>query len=106
MIQISAADLDSGMNSEIIYQLGYGDPMNSFRIQSSTGIISVASVLDREMVIIIQKEIILKILTFKSVFLKIPYYTLEIIATDKGSPPKSTSCLVQIQILDVNGKFY
>jgi protocadherin Fat 1/2/3 len=81
VIQISAADLDSGLNSEIKYQFGYGDPMNSFRIHPSSGVIFVASALDREM---------------------IPYYTLEIIATDQGSPSKSSSCLVEVQILDVN----
>lgn len=48
--QIQAADLDSGVNSQITYELGSGDRLKHFQIDSSKGIITVASALDREMV--------------------------------------------------------
>ncbi len=53
--QIQAADLDSGLNSRITYQLGTGDRMKHFKIDPSNGIVSVASTLDREMVRIFYK---------------------------------------------------
>lgn len=49
-LQIQAADLDSGSNSKITYQLGAGDRLKHFQIDPSKGIITVASALDREMV--------------------------------------------------------
>lgn len=49
-MQIQAADLDSGVNSRISYQLGTGDRMKHFKIDAHNGIVSVASALDREMV--------------------------------------------------------
>lgn len=49
VIQVTATDIDSGINSLIRYKLGNGDRMNNFQIDSN-GVISVASALDREMV--------------------------------------------------------
>jgi len=83
-LQISAADLDSGINSLLRYEIGNGDPMKNFAINATSGMISVASVLDREMVEV---------------------YTIEVIATDSGAPPRSSSTVVEINILDVNVRF-
>ena len=55
--------------------------MKNFVINSTSGMISVASVLDREMA---------------------ELYTLEVIATDSGTPPKSSSTLIEIHIDDIN----
>ncbi|XP_035710399.1 fat-like cadherin-related tumor suppressor homolog isoform X3 [Folsomia candida] len=81
VIQIQAADLDSGVNSRISYQLGTGDRMKHFKIDAHNGIVSVASALDREM---------------------ISHYSLEVWAVDAGTPPLSSSTHVEIYVLDCN----
>jgi hypothetical protein len=48
--QVTATDLDSGINGEITYNISSGNDYGHFMINSSTGIISVSRRLDREMV--------------------------------------------------------
>lgn len=58
-----------------------GDPDRDFHLHTSTGALSTSRGLDRET----KAE-----------------YTLEIVATDRGSPALSTTVTVEIKVLDVN----
>ena len=42
--------MDSGLNAAIVYSIVRGDQMEHFSINSNTGVISVVTALDREMV--------------------------------------------------------
>lgn len=58
-----------------------GDPHGDFQLGTSTGALSTSRTLDRET----RAE-----------------YTLEVVATDRGSPALSTTVTVQVKVLDVN----
>ncbi|KAK6975336.1 cadherin-related tumor suppressor, partial [Biomphalaria glabrata] len=80
VIIVSATDSDEGMNSQIIYNLA--DNMGSkFTIHPSTAQISTAVSLDREVDFM---------------------YTLTVIATDQGIPPRSASVQVIVMVGDDN----
>lgn len=79
LVTVEAFDLDSGSNSEIVFTL---DPPNGqFFLNSTLGQLSVAQSLDREL---------------------FAGYNLTVVATDRGSPPLSTSVTVRITVLDLN----
>ncbi|ETN76935.1 cadherin domain protein [Necator americanus] len=81
VLSVFARDLDSGENGEIIYSLGEGDGHDYLSINSRSGVIQTAAPLDRE---------------------TLPLIRLDVIATDKGEPPRQSSALVEIGITDVN----
>ncbi|XP_072351783.1 protocadherin Fat 4 isoform X2 [Scyliorhinus torazame] len=80
LIQVTATDLDEGANSQIRYHITHGN-LNDFRIDSVTGVVSVAKQLDREAK---------------------PSYSLIVQATDRGSSPQSAKAVVNIDLSDVN----
>ncbi|KAG5330656.1 FAT protein, partial [Acromyrmex charruanus] len=81
VIQVKAYDADTPpYNDQVRYFLKEGDT-DLFRINASTGDISLLRPLDRELV---------------------PEYTLTVSAMDTGSPPLTGSGIVRIVVLDVN----
>lgn len=82
VVQISATDLDIGLNGRVKYMLSEKDAEDgSFVIDSTSGIIRTNKVIDRETVAV---------------------YHLNAIAVDKGTPSMSSSVEVQIRLEDVN----
>lgn len=86
VLSVVANDLDSRENGRVLYNIRSGDRQEQFTINSNTGVVSVSSMsdakgLDREM---------------------ISSYVLEIEAADHGTPVKSSTVLVNIDIADVN----
>uniref|UniRef100_A0A663EX87 Cadherin domain-containing protein n=1 Tax=Aquila chrysaetos chrysaetos TaxID=223781 RepID=A0A663EX87_AQUCH len=80
LIQVFATDGDEGTNGQVRYAIVSGDANNEFRIDSVTGVITVAKPLDRE---------------------KKPSYTLTVQSADR-TPLQSTTVKVIINILDEN----
>lgn len=81
VVQVFASDADDGTNGQIRFSISGGNADNDFRIDSVTGMISVARQLDRE--------------TRSS-------YSLVVQATDRGSSPRSDRATVNVVLLDVN----
>ncbi|KAM4619841.1 protocadherin-16 [Polymixia lowei] len=78
---LKATDPDSGPSGELEYRITAGDPDGDFQLQASTGALSTSRALDRE---------------------RKSRYTLEVVATDRGSPALSSSVTVEVGVLDVN----
>ena len=79
---MTAADDDSGMNSQIDYFITSGNQPPAFDINPpSTGIVKTNIPLDREVR---------------------DNYRLEITARDRGSPARSSTVVMRIQVIDVN----
>ena len=82
VIRINAVDLDGGDNGRITYTLLNGDRHQQFRIDSSTGLLTVGAQLDREL---------------------IASYQLEVEARDNGTPTSlASTVLVSVEIGDSN----
>ncbi|XP_061575005.1 protocadherin Fat 1a isoform X2 [Cololabis saira] len=82
IIQINAADPDSKSSDKLSYRITSGNPQGFFAINTKTGLVTTTSrKLDREQ----QDE-----------------HILEITITDHGTPPKSTTVRVIVQVLDEN----
>ncbi|XP_064099968.1 fat-like cadherin-related tumor suppressor homolog isoform X2 [Macrobrachium nipponense] len=81
VIQISASDVDAGINSLVRYSISDGNDEHCFHIDQDTGIITVLKKLDRE---------------------KIGEYDLQVSARDLGSPPNTAVTQVKITVTDVN----
>ncbi|XP_064191064.1 protocadherin Fat 1a isoform X3 [Anguilla rostrata] len=81
IILISASDADSGFNGKLVYVISGGDTESRFVIEMDTGWLQVYSPLDRETT---------------------NHYTLNITVYDLGIPQKSTSRLLDVNILDAN----
>ncbi|XP_065207257.1 fat-like cadherin-related tumor suppressor homolog isoform X3 [Planococcus citri] len=81
VLKVTANDLDSGANSKIIYSLERGDRHQQFSVDPNTGHIIVVRPLDREMT---------------------ASYSLQVKATDGGTPEMSSYALVSIEVTDVN----
>uniref|UniRef100_A0A8C1GP78 FAT atypical cadherin 3b n=1 Tax=Cyprinus carpio TaxID=7962 RepID=A0A8C1GP78_CYPCA len=79
--RLFAEDLDSQINGRITYSILKGDRENQFWIDPVTGLLQVNKALDRETV---------------------SSYSLSVQAFDSGSPAKSTTVNVNIEIADVN----
>lgn len=75
--KVTAEDKDEGTNAEIVYRFSSESSSNKFHINPNTGSISAMSSLSIDVG---------------------KLYHLEVIATDKGNPPLSTSGLVEIRI--------
>ena len=80
VLTVSASDPDDGLNGQLTYSIITGAE-NRFKIDSHTGIIRTMAALDRE-----KKDL----------------YVLSIEARDSGTPDKSSSKMVFVNILDVN----
>uniref|UniRef100_A0A673FQT2 FAT atypical cadherin 4 n=1 Tax=Sinocyclocheilus rhinocerous TaxID=307959 RepID=A0A673FQT2_9TELE len=81
VLQVFASDADEGTNGQIRFSIAGGNANSDFRIDSVTGVISVAKLLDRET---------------RSV------YSLLVQAADRGSSPRVDHATVNIVLLDVN----
>ncbi|XP_066526353.1 cadherin EGF LAG seven-pass G-type receptor 2 [Hoplias malabaricus] len=82
VVQVSATDRDSGLNSRVVYTFQGGDDGDGdFIIESTSGIVRTLRRLDRE---------------------NTPLYNLQAFAVDKGIPALRTSIDIQVTILDVN----
>ncbi|XP_049895859.1 protocadherin-16-like [Epinephelus moara] len=78
---LKATDPDSGPGGELEYRITAGDSDGDFHLDTSTGALSTSRSLDRE---------------------TRPEYTLEVVATDQGSPALSSTVTVEVKVLDVN----
>ncbi|MGH0176874.1 UNVERIFIED_CONTAM: hypothetical protein FKN15_016909 [Acipenser sinensis] len=81
VITVIAEDADGPSNNHIHYSIVNGNQGSPFTIDSVSGEVKVARWLDRE---------------------KISGYTLTVQATDTGSPPKSNTTTINIDVSDVN----
>lgn len=80
VVQVFADDRDEGSNGQVRYAIISGNN-NEFRIDSVTGVITVAKPLDRE---------------------KKPSYSLTVQSADRGSSPRTDTTTVSIILMDVN----
>uniref|UniRef100_A0A158P8W9 Cadherin-23 n=1 Tax=Angiostrongylus cantonensis TaxID=6313 RepID=A0A158P8W9_ANGCA len=81
VLSVFARDLDAGQNGEIVYSLGKGEGHELLSINTKSGVIQTAASLDRE---------------------TLPLIRLDVIATDRGDPPRLSTALIEIGITDVN----
>lgn len=82
IIQIEAVDPDTKSSDKLTYRITSGNPQGFFAINPKTGLVTTTSrKLDREQ----QDE-----------------HILEVTVTDHGSPPKSTTVRIIVQVLDEN----
>ncbi|CAN9514583.1 unnamed protein product [Ophioblennius macclurei] len=81
VIQVFASDADDGTNGQIRFSISGGNTNSDFRIDSVTGVISVAKQLDRE---------------------TRATYSLSVQAADRGSSPRVDRATVNVVLLDVN----
>ncbi|XP_034029812.1 neural-cadherin [Thalassophryne amazonica] len=79
--QVTASDLDSGLNGHFTYSISKeSDPYSQFLVDQS-GWVVVANSLDRE---------------------KLSQHRIMVLATDSGSPPLAGTAIVMVTVLDVN----
>uniref|UniRef100_A0A2K6MW61 Cadherin related 23 n=1 Tax=Rhinopithecus bieti TaxID=61621 RepID=A0A2K6MW61_RHIBE len=79
--QVVAVDLDEGLNGLVSYRMPVGLPRMDFLINSSSGEVVTTTQLDRE---------------------RIAEYQLRVVASDAGTPTKSSTSTLTIHVLDVN----
>ncbi|XP_006170164.1 cadherin-23 isoform X1 [Tupaia chinensis] len=79
--QVVAIDLDEGLNGLVSYRMQVGMPRMDFLINSSSGVVVTTAELDRE---------------------RIAEYQLRVVASDAGTPTKSSTSTLTIRVLDVN----
>ncbi|KAK2828340.1 hypothetical protein Q5P01_019374 [Channa striata] len=78
---LKATDPDSGPGGELEYRITAGDPDGDFQLHTTTGALSTSRGLDRETK---------------------AKYSLEVVATDRGTPALSSTVTVEVVVLDVN----
>ncbi|XP_037068712.1 protocadherin Fat 1-like [Pollicipes pollicipes] len=81
LLQVHAADLDSGANARVRYSVTGGDQHSQFAMDADSGYLYVATQLDREMV---------------------SSYSLDVTATDGGDPSLSSSAQINVHVSDAN----
>ncbi|TSK45903.1 Protocadherin gamma-A11 [Bagarius yarrelli] len=84
VVKVSATDLDDGSNGEVIYSLSNKLSRNIydvFDLNATSGEIVVKSKVDYE---------------------NTDVYRLDVLASDKGTPPMTVDCRVIVKILDIN----
>ncbi|KAL1771700.1 cadherin-23 isoform X2 [Sigmodon hispidus] len=79
--QVVAIDLDEGLNGLVSYRMQVGLPRMDFVINSTSGVVTTTAELDRE---------------------RIAEYQLRVVASDAGTPTKSSTSTLTICVLDVN----
>lgn len=78
---MTAIDSDEGINGQILYSISSGNALHWFQIDSLTGLITTAGLLDRE---------------------NLQQVSLTVLAKDKGLPPLNSTTVVTVTINDVN----
>ncbi|KRT78757.1 Cadherin, partial [Oryctes borbonicus] len=81
ILKVSAKDADQGTNADIVYSLVSGQYSHMFRINPNTGMLSASQSLASQSGKIIH---------------------LNVIATDKGNPPQSSTGLIEIYVGDTS----
>ncbi|XP_030344443.1 cadherin-23 isoform X2 [Strigops habroptila] len=81
VFQVAAIDLDEGPNGQVTYRMQVGMPRMDFLINSTSGLVTSTTVLDRE---------------------RIAEYYLRVVASDAGVPSKSSTSTLTVKVLDVN----
>ncbi|XP_037996728.1 cadherin-23 [Motacilla alba alba] len=81
VFQVVAIDLDEGPNGQVSYRMQVGMPRMDFLINSTSGLVTSTAVLDRE---------------------RIAAYFLRVVASDAGTPAKSSTSTLTVKVLDVN----
>ena len=81
VLDASATDADLGINGEVSYTLTSSASSLPFSIDPSTGAVTTISTLDRE---------------------EIDKYEFTVTASDKGTPTRSTSAILMVNVTDVN----
>ncbi|XP_069098368.1 cadherin-23-like [Pleurodeles waltl] len=81
VFQVVVIDLDDGLNGQVTYRMQVGMPRMDFVINSTSGLVISTAELDRE---------------------RIPEYSLRVVASDAGTPPKSSTSTLTVRVLDVN----
>lgn len=76
LLQVVAIDLDEGLNGLVSYRMQVGMPRMDFLINSSSGVVVTTTELDRE---------------------RIAEYQLRVVATDAGTPTKSSTSTLTIR---------
>ncbi|KAF5929082.1 hypothetical protein HPG69_015555 [Diceros bicornis minor] len=79
--QVVAIDLDEGLNGLVTYRMQVGMPRMDFLINGSSGVVGTTAELDRE---------------------RIAEYQLRVVASDAGTPTKSSTSTLTVRVLDVN----
>ncbi|KAM4852687.1 cadherin-23 [Thomomys bottae] len=79
--QVVAIDLDEGLNGLVSYRMQVGRPRMDFVINSTSGVVLTTAELDRE---------------------RISEYQLRVVASDSGTPTKSSTSTLTVRVLDVN----
>ncbi|XP_045882691.1 cadherin-23 isoform X5 [Meles meles] len=79
--QVVAVDLDEGLNGLVSYRMQVAMPRMDFLINSSSGVVVTAAELDRE---------------------RVAEYQLRVVASDSGTPTKSSTSTLTVRVLDVN----
>lgn len=80
ILKVTAGDADQGTNAEIVYSLLNDGISNKFRINPNTGMLSATQSLASE--------------NGRTVY-------LNVVATDKGNPPQSSTGLIEISVGDI-----
>ncbi|XP_017885796.1 protein dachsous-like [Ceratina calcarata] len=80
ILRVVATDADEGLNGEIVYSFLHEQEKPKFRIHPSTGAVTAALSLSQD--------------NGKT-------YHLEVLARDKGNPPRSTRGLIELQVGDL-----
>nr|XP_023660997.1 protocadherin-16-like [Paramormyrops kingsleyae] len=81
LFTLRATDQDAGANGKIKYWISAGDPNSDFSLDSSSGVLSNSRPLDRE---------------------RKSSYTLTVVAQDHGTPPLTSTAVVDVAVLDIN----
>ena len=81
VLTVSAVDLDAGLNADVRYNIAITGHTNGFRVDAETGSINVAAELDYETA---------------------PELAFDVVATDRGTPPRSATAAVRISIINQN----
>ena len=81
VLTVSAVDLDAGLNADVRYRIALAGQSNGFLVDAETGTIYVAAELDYETA---------------------PELEFDMIAADRGTPPRSATAAVRISIINQN----
>ncbi|KAM4636899.1 cadherin-23 [Discoglossus pictus] len=81
VFQVVAIDLDEGLNGQVTYRMQVGMPRMDFVINGTSGLIVSTASLDRE---------------------RTSEYYLRVVASDSGTPSKSSTSTLTVRVLDVN----
>ena len=81
IVNLTASDKDSGDNARVVFEIGSGNNNDVFAIDQNTGTVTQVKAVDRE-----TKDA----------------YHLVVLATDRGTPPKSGRSSIRVTVVDVN----